>query len=301
MSLSTPISASETGGRVLELGCGNGRILLELDPPQHRRRRRRHLAQDASGASAQGAARRGLAPRACRMDARKLAFTRELRHRSLPVLAGHLHGAPDDLERMLSERAAERCCADGLLVVDAFIPRDTVGRQRLPARLPPPARRRAAGAIQAGGAKLTPRINRIERRYEVIATDGEVLEALETSEDIRDSSPEELTDALLRSGFAQQRVWWDYGRASRDTIRNSLPSPRDRHLTLDLAGAVAPSAARRRCEGVHRSRSSASRTDRGTACVKLAELGQIVDDDVHVLGMLRQIVLVVSPPPDRTR
>jgi hypothetical protein len=44
-----------------------------------------------------------------------------------------------------------------------------------------------------------------------------VLEALETSEDIRIFSPDELTEALRRSGFSQQQVWWDYGQASRDT------------------------------------------------------------------------------------
>ena len=56
---------------------------------------------------------------------------------------------------------------------------------------------------------------RVERRYEVVSTAGEVLEALETSEDIRIFSPEELTEALSRSGFSQQQVWWDYGQASR--------------------------------------------------------------------------------------
>jgi hypothetical protein len=43
-----------------------------------------------------------------------------------------------------------------------------------------------------------------------------VLEALETSEDIRIFSPDELTEALLRSGFSQQQVWWNYGQAPRD-------------------------------------------------------------------------------------
>jgi len=66
-------------------------------------------------------------------------------------------------------------------------------------------------------APLTARINRIERRYEVVSTAGEVLQAVETSEDIRIFSPEELTEALLRSGFSQQQAWWDYGQASRDT------------------------------------------------------------------------------------
>jgi hypothetical protein len=65
-------------------------------------------------------------------------------------------------------------------------------------------------------AHLTSRTNRIERRYEVVSSAGEVLEALETSEDIRIFSPEELTEALLRSGFSEHQVWWDYSEPSRD-------------------------------------------------------------------------------------
>ena len=80
-------------------------------------------------------------------------------------------------------------------------------------------------------------------------------------------------------------------RATR--IRNSLPSPRDRHLMLDLASAIAPAAARRSCEGAHQSR-SAVHVQIGELFAQLADLGQVVDDDVHVLGMLREIILVVS-------
>jgi len=65
-------------------------------------------------------------------------------------------------------------------------------------------------------AQVEPQINRIERRYEVISSAGEVLDAIETCEDIRTFSPDELTAALLESGFSQQQVWWDYGRAARD-------------------------------------------------------------------------------------
>jgi hypothetical protein len=112
---------------------------------------------------------------------------------------------PDDLERMLSE-VRQVLRADGLLVLDAFIPRDAVasGGYGLDYRRP-----FGDGVLARYKriAQVAPRINRIERRYEVVSTDGKVLEALETSEDIQTFSPEELTEALFRSRFAQQQVW----------------------------------------------------------------------------------------------
>ena len=188
------------GGRVLELGCGNGRVLLELVC-----RNIDAVGVDTSRKMLQQLQRkaqaRGLEPSACRMDARRLAFARSFDIVLCPYSLVTYMAAPEDLERMMSE-VRQVLRADGLLVLDAFIPRHTVASSdyRLDYRRP-----------------LTARINRIERRYEVVSTTGEVLEALETSEDIRVFSPEELTEALLRSGFAQQQVWWDYGQASRDT------------------------------------------------------------------------------------
>jgi ubiquinone/menaquinone biosynthesis C-methylase UbiE len=202
------------GGRVLELGCGNGRVLLELVC-----RNIDAVGVDTSRKMLQQlehkAAARGLEPRACQMDARRLAFGRSFDIVLCPYSLVTYMARPDDLERMLSE-VRQVLRADGLLVLDAFIPRDAVTSDdyRLDYRRP------FGDEVLARYkrvAQITPRINRIERRYEVVTTDGEVLEALETSEDIRLFSPDELTEALLRSGFSQQQVWWDYGRGSRET------------------------------------------------------------------------------------
>ena len=149
------------------------------------------------------------------MDARRLGFARGFDIVLCPYSLITYMAQPNDLERMMSE-VRQVLRPDGLLVLDAFMPRDTVasGDYQLDYRRP------FGDEVLARYkrvAPLTARINRIERRYEVVSTAGEVLEALETSEDIRIFSPEELTEALRHSGFSQQQVWWDYGQASRDT------------------------------------------------------------------------------------
>lgn len=202
------------GGKVLELGCGNGRILLEL-----LRRGIDAVGVDTSSKMLQqlqlkaGANR--LEPRACRMDARKLAFAPGFDIVLCPYSLVTYMSQPGDLERMLSE-ARQALCAGGLLVLDAFIPSDSVtgAEYRLDYRRP---FGEEVLARYKRVESVAPRINRIERRYEVHSAEGKILESLETSEDIRTFSPAELTDAVSTCGFAQQQVWWDYGRASPET------------------------------------------------------------------------------------
>ena len=63
---------------------------------------------------------------------------------------------------------------------------------------------------------LAPRLNRIERRYEVLAPDGRLLECIDTREDIRPFAPEELLELLAARGFDIDAVWWDYAPGERE-------------------------------------------------------------------------------------
>src|ERR1700682_5583668 len=108
------------GGRVLELGCGNGRVLLELvcrnidavgvDTSHRMLQQLQHKAKA-----------RGLAPGACRMDARRLAFARSFDIVLCPYSLVTYMAQPNDLERMMNE-VRQVLRADGLLGVRGTLP-----------------------------------------------------------------------------------------------------------------------------------------------------------------------------------
>jgi ubiquinone/menaquinone biosynthesis C-methylase UbiE len=202
------------GGTALEIGCGNGRILLELVG--------RNI--DAAGVDIsrkmlqqlqRKARERGLDARICQMDARALAFGCGFEVVLCPYSLVTYMAQPDELQRMLGE-VRRVLHVDGLLVLDAFIPRSAAASDEFRLDYRRPFGERVLARYKRI-AQVTPAINRIERRYEVISTEGKVLETLETSEDIRVFSPDELTGALVRSGFSPEQVWWDYGQAARET------------------------------------------------------------------------------------
>ena len=118
--------------------------------PEHRRRRCRHLAQDASAAAAQSEGawiRTECVPHGC-PQARIRA---QLRYRSLPVFAGHLHGAAGR-PGTHDERGAASAARGWPAGAGRIHPPRHRGQRRLPPRLSPPVRRRGAGALQTGGA-----------------------------------------------------------------------------------------------------------------------------------------------------
>ena len=59
---------------------------------------------------------------------------------------------------------------------------------------------------------VAPGVNKIERRYDVVAMHGALAERVETVEQIRTYRPGELCDILLlEAGLAIEQTLWDYG------------------------------------------------------------------------------------------
>jgi len=199
-------------GRVLELGCGNGRILLEL------------IAQGipAMGIDAshgmlrvlqRKATARGLAsPPVCRMDVRSLAFARAFDVVLCPYSLATYLLTDGEFARMCDGiRAALR--EGGLLIIDAFIPRSVPSTTTFTLDY-----RRAHGDEELVRWKRITAVdaehNRIERRYERHTLDGALLETIEVTEEIRPLAPGTLRSLVIANGFAIEREWWDYGASN---------------------------------------------------------------------------------------
>jgi SAM-dependent methyltransferase len=205
--------ARQAAGPVLELGCGNGRILLAL------------LAGGVTAFGADASARmlRALADRAraramdapvARMDVRSLAFADSSFDCVLcPYsLITYMRG-PDDAHSLLTG-IARVLRPGGRVVVDAFVPRQAAASNDF---RPDYRRPLAEGSVERT-KRVTPldaRHNRIERRYRVLDAGGSVLHQVETCEEIRLFTPEELQGALSAGGFEVERVCWDYASGPR--------------------------------------------------------------------------------------
>lgn len=198
-------------GPVLEMGCGNGRILLELV---------RH-GIDAIGIDASAgmlaelhrkAALRSLSAPAVRMDLANLALRPGFAAILCPYSLITYVTDDEDVARVL-DRIRSLLAPGGMFVVDAFVPRPVIAQSEFRDDY-----RRPFGAHTLARSKriqsLGPATNRIERRYQVLAGDGTVLEQVDIAEIIRPCSPEVLRQAVAAAGFVPGREWWDYGARS---------------------------------------------------------------------------------------
>ncbi|HEY3178762.1 MAG TPA: class I SAM-dependent methyltransferase [Casimicrobiaceae bacterium] len=195
------------GGRVLELGCGNGRILLELHANGIEivgiDRSQKMLAELLRKAEA-----RGLPVRASVMDVRLLGFGRHFDVVLCPYSLITYMTAEDDANQMLAE--VKRVLAPGgMVVIDAFISRPVE-----------PVRDFTRDYVRPFGAHslmrskritaVSDRVNRVERRYEIVSSDGVVQQRIETCEDIRAYTPFQLTTLLATCGLRTREAWWNY-------------------------------------------------------------------------------------------
>ena len=208
-------AAAKARGPVLELGCGNGRILLEL------------VARgiDAVGADRslrmlealrRKASARGLDVQVCKMDARRIAFADAAfdvvlcPYSLITYMAGE-----DDARRMLAE-VSRILRADGCVILDAFVPRAAAYSDVFRTDY---VRQYAGGTLTRSKRVrlLAPGINRIERRYVVDAGQGDVPASIETVEDIRPIAPDALRALAAAARLQCVSEHWDYGaRASAD-------------------------------------------------------------------------------------
>ena len=195
------------GGRVLELGCGSGRILLPL----------LQRGIDAVGVDASAgmlaelrrkAAALGLRAPVALMDVTRLALRGGFGVVLCPYSLVTYVTEDADLARLLA--AVRRLLAPGgVFVVDAFVPKAVVAQQEFQ-----PDYRRPFGEFTLARSKRIrpagPGRNRIERRYRVLGADDQVLEQVDVAETIRPFAPDALRAALAAAGFAPVREWWDY-------------------------------------------------------------------------------------------
>ena len=207
---------AQRGGAVLELGCGTGRILLEL------------LAAgvDASGADRslpmlkrlrKDAAARGLDARVLQTDLRALA----LRGRFATILLPYsLITYLTDTRVATDVLAGLRPLLDagGCVVIDAFVPQpvESFSDFRLDYR-----RAHGDGVLERR-KRITANAdgtNRIERWYRVLGESDELREEFRTDETIRPYAAAELRGLAETAGFVVQREVLDYGASISDRPR----------------------------------------------------------------------------------
>lgn len=195
-------------GPVLELGCGSGRILLEL-----LRRGIDAYGADASAGMLAELQRKsealGAPMRAARMDVRRLAFRPGFATILCPYsLVTYMVGERDAGELMAGVR--QLLAPGGSFVVDAFVPRPMAVHDEFRVDYSRPfgdgtlVREKRVRAVDAA-------TNRIERRYRLLAADGALRDVVDVAETIRPFTPDGLRSAVAAAGLVPGAEWWNYG------------------------------------------------------------------------------------------
>lgn len=196
------------GGRVLELGCGTGRILLEL----------LGAGVDAVGVDRslpmlarlqRDAAARGLRAPVAQMDLRALGLASGFDVILAPYSLVTYLVEPAEFDAFLAT-ARDLLAPGGVLVLDAFVPRDVAAFDdfRLDYRRPHGAgflERHKRIACLPGGS------HRIERRYRLLDAAQRQLEEFTTTDWIRPMQAGYLREHAAAQGLRLREEWHDYG------------------------------------------------------------------------------------------
>jgi len=204
------------GGRALELGCGTGRILLEL------------LAAgiDAIGADRslpmlkrlrRDAAARGIEARVTQMDLRQLALAGDFQVVLAPYSLVTYLTEPEVAVAALT-RMRSLLARDGRVVLDAFIPQpvESFSDFRLDYRRPHADQTLERHKRITANADGT---NRIERRYRLLAADGSLREEFHTDETIRPYTPSAIAAHGEAAGLRVESWTFDYGATAGTNFR----------------------------------------------------------------------------------
>jgi hypothetical protein len=142
------------------------------------------------------------------MDARSLAFDSDFACVLCPYSLITYMTMAEDLHRLVDE-TVRVLRPGGILVADAFIPRDSApcADYRLDYQRP------CFDGILSRSKRVTavaPDINRIERHYEVRDAGGAIIDLIDTVEDIRTFTPENLAAAWRHPAMHIEATLWDY-------------------------------------------------------------------------------------------
>lgn len=195
------------GGKVLELGCGTGRILIEL----------LRAGVDATGADRslpmlarlrEDGQRHTLSPRVAQMDITAPALRGLFHVVLMPYsLITYLRSAA--LAQQTVRTLAALLEPGGCLVLDAFVPQPVTSF----ADFRRDYRREHEGGFLERHKRITANTdgtNRIERRYILLDENGEATSEFSTDETIRPYRADELAAFGESAGLSVESTSWDY-------------------------------------------------------------------------------------------
>ncbi len=210
--------ALENRGRILELGCGTGRVTLPL-----LRAGLTVTAVDISGRML--SALQENCKRTCtrseqsrlqiaQMDVRQGGLRGKFSTILLPYSFFTYFVEPSEQRGLLSY-IHRQICRDGHCVIDAFIPNPTI---RYGEPIWDYTRSIADGRILQRWKMLErgldPAVNLIRRHYRLLDRSFKILRTMSTVERIRCSTPKQMMTLLEENGYELLTIDWNYGSSA---------------------------------------------------------------------------------------